>query len=91
MANPARTAKVSSRHHDADPISDRTICREENMLTIDRRHFVSGTAAAGALMASGGFPLRASTYTERPELPAALSDGARQRHHGFASGQEATD
>jgi DMSO/TMAO reductase YedYZ molybdopterin-dependent catalytic subunit len=46
------------------------------MRSLDRRHFLAGTAAAGALMA-GGFPLRRPAHAAGPELAAALPEGVR--------------
>jgi DMSO/TMAO reductase YedYZ molybdopterin-dependent catalytic subunit len=46
------------------------------MRRITRRHFVGGTAAAGAA-ASGGLPLFAQAQTVMPELAAGLPEGVR--------------
>src|SRR5215475_1915242 len=46
------------------------------MATLNRRHFLGGSAAAGAAVASG-LPLASIAAAGEPELPAALPDGVR--------------
>jgi len=46
------------------------------MATLNRRHFLGGSAAAGAAVASG-LPLASVAAAAEPELPAALPDGVR--------------
>jgi DMSO/TMAO reductase YedYZ molybdopterin-dependent catalytic subunit len=45
------------------------------MRTLNRRHFVSGTAATGAVVGAGGLPLLSSARAARPELASALPEG----------------
>jgi len=46
------------------------------MATLNRRHFLGGSAAAGAAVASG-LPLASVAAAAEPELPAGLPDGVR--------------